>query len=68
MEKICGDFELKVYTDGYPNTIFIRKHLNSSVFGEIRFTHKEIKDLKHLIDIAERECKNNLSDKDKNEV
>ena len=63
MKKTCGNFELNVYTDGYPITIDIKKHLNSSIYGEIRFTHKEIRDMKYLIDIAERECKNILSDK-----
>ena len=68
MKKICGDFELEVYTDGYPCAIHIKKHLNSAVCGEIRFTHKEIRDLKYLIDIIERECINKLSIENKNEV
>ena len=60
MEKVCGDFKLSIYTDGYPKVIYIKKHFNDAVYSEIRLTHKEIKDLKYLIDIAETECNNTI--------
>ena len=65
--KTYGNFELIVCTEGHPNGITIR-HIDNIESKGITFNHTEIRDLKHCIEIAERECINNLPDKYKNEV
>jgi hypothetical protein len=68
MKRTYGKFELEMYTDGHPHQIYIKTDFIHNNKDGLRVDHTELRDLKHLIDIAMRESVNALPDKYKNEV
>lgn len=64
MFKTIGDFNFQMYEGGYPVWI----EIEDARGNKIRFTHKDLSDLKHLVNQAKKVAISFLAEGDKHEA